>query len=178
MTRLISNWVSPIVAATKAVKAPTIVTTSSANGDCSNKGEQRASMKTPAVTIVAAWMRAETGVGPSIASGSQVCRPSWADLPIAPTNSSRQQVDSASAWVPRKVKCIPTLDAAAAKTGSNCTESKMKYTAMMPSEKPKSPTRLTTKALIAAFCGAGLSYQKPTSRYEARQTPSQPTNTW
>ena len=29
-------------------------------------------MKTPAVTIVAAWISAETGVGPSIASGSQV----------------------------------------------------------------------------------------------------------
>jgi hypothetical protein len=29
-------------------------------------------MYTPAVTIVAAWISAETGVGPSIASGSQV----------------------------------------------------------------------------------------------------------
>src|SRR3984957_12115426 len=122
MTRLMSNWVSPIVAATKAVSAPTTVTTSSANGDCSNKGEQRASMNTPAVTIVAAWMRAETGVGPSIASGSQVCRPNCADLPMAPMNSSRQQVDSALACEPRNVKCIPTLDAAAANTGSNCTE--------------------------------------------------------
>ena len=28
-------------------------------------------MYTPAVTIVAAWMSAETGVGPAIASGSQ-----------------------------------------------------------------------------------------------------------
>ena len=46
-------------------------------------------MNTPAVTIVAAWISAETGVGPSIASGSQVCSPSCADLPIAPTNSSR-----------------------------------------------------------------------------------------
>ena len=26
---------------------------------------------TPAVTMVAAWIRAETGVGPSMASGSQ-----------------------------------------------------------------------------------------------------------
>ena len=26
-----------------------------------------------------------------MASGSQVCRPSWADLPMAPTNSSRQR---------------------------------------------------------------------------------------
>ena len=40
--------------------------------------------------MVAAWMRAETGVGPSIASGSQVCSRNCADLPIAPMNSSRQ----------------------------------------------------------------------------------------
>jgi hypothetical protein len=45
-------------------------------------------MNTPAVTMVAAWISAETGVGPSIASGSQVCRKSCADLPIAPMNSS------------------------------------------------------------------------------------------
>ena len=31
----------------------------------------RATMYTPAVTMVAAWIRAETGVGPSMASGSQ-----------------------------------------------------------------------------------------------------------
>jgi len=31
--------------------------------------------KTPAVTIVAAWIKAETGVGPSIASGSQTWSP-------------------------------------------------------------------------------------------------------
>ena len=45
-------------------------------------------MNTPAVTMVAAWISADTGVGPSIASGSQVWSPSCADLPIAPTNSS------------------------------------------------------------------------------------------
>ena len=32
----------------------------------------RATRYTPAVTIVAAWIRAETGVGPAMASGSQV----------------------------------------------------------------------------------------------------------
>ena len=43
----------------------------------------------PAVTMVAAWMSADTGVGPSIASGSQTfARGIWADLPVAPTNSS------------------------------------------------------------------------------------------
>ena len=43
--------------------------------------------KTPAVTIVAAWMSADTGVGPSIASGSQKYSGSWALLPRAPRNS-------------------------------------------------------------------------------------------
>ena len=42
--------------------------------------------------MVAAWIRADTGVGPSIASGSQVCSSSCADLPMAPMNSSTQIV--------------------------------------------------------------------------------------
>ena len=45
-------------------------------------------MNTPAVTIVAAWMSAETGVGPSIASGSQTCSGNCALLPIAPRKNS------------------------------------------------------------------------------------------
>ena len=36
--------------------------------------------------------------------------------------------------------------------------------AKMPRVKPKSPTRLTTKALIAAALADGRSYQKPISR--------------
>ena len=40
------------------------------------------------MTIVAAWISAETGVGPSIASGSQVCSGICADLATAPTRSS------------------------------------------------------------------------------------------
>ncbi len=42
------------------------------------------------MTIVAAWISEETGVGPSIASGSQVWKGSCADLAKAPTRSSRQ----------------------------------------------------------------------------------------
>ena len=38
---------------------------------------------------MAAWMRADTGVGPAMASGSHTNSGSWADLPQAPTNSSR-----------------------------------------------------------------------------------------
>ena len=40
----------------------------------SNSIEHRIIKKTPAVTKVAACISAETGVGPSIASGSQTCR--------------------------------------------------------------------------------------------------------
>ena len=40
--------------------------------------------------MVAAWIRAETGVGPSMASGSQVWSGTWADLANAPTSRSRQ----------------------------------------------------------------------------------------
>ena len=35
-----------------------------------NKGPIRATKKTPALTMVAAWINAETGVGPVIASKS------------------------------------------------------------------------------------------------------------
>ena len=35
------------------------------------------------MTMVAAWIRADTGVGPSMASGSQLNSGIWADLPVA-----------------------------------------------------------------------------------------------
>ncbi len=45
--------------------------------------------------MVAAWMRADTGVGPSIASGSQMCRGIMADLPMPPMNMSTKAQVSA-----------------------------------------------------------------------------------
>jgi len=39
------------------------------------RGDARIKRYTPAVTIVAACINAETGVGPSIAIGSHTCRP-------------------------------------------------------------------------------------------------------
>ena len=68
--------------------APTQATTVIASPLTSKNGCARATRKTPAVTIVAAWMSAETGVGPSIASGSQTCSGNWALLPIAPRKRS------------------------------------------------------------------------------------------
>ena len=102
MTRLMSFWTRPTVAAKKAVVAPKKTTTPSATGASSKSGDSRATMKTPAVTMVAAWMSAETGVGPSIASGSQVCSRNCADLPIAPMKRRRQTTVSASKFHERK----------------------------------------------------------------------------
>src|SRR5215813_15464307 len=108
-----SFWKRPTVAAKNAVVAPITVTNASAFGASSNNGEQRQTKNTPAVTMVAAWISAETGVGPSIASGNQVWRPSWADLPIAPTNSSRQSKVSVSTSHEPKWVTWPTMDGAA-----------------------------------------------------------------
>ena len=89
------------MAAKIAVVAPMKVTKVCALGASSNSGDSRATMNTPAVTMVAAWISAETGVGPSMASGSQVCSRNCADLPMAPMNSSRQISVSASACQPK-----------------------------------------------------------------------------
>jgi len=57
---------------------------------------------TPAATIVAAWMSAETGVGPAMASVSQTWRGNWADLPRKPHMSRAPTatgiVLAAAAW--------------------------------------------------------------------------------
>ena len=145
----------PTVAAKKAVVAPKTVTTASAIGASSNRGDSRATMNTPAVTMVAAWMSAETGVGPSMASGSQVCSRNCADLPMAPTNRSRQIVVSTSTCIPRNSMVLPTWSGAEANTVSYCRVLNTVKTAKMPSAKPKSPTRLTMKALMAAALAEG-----------------------
>ena len=88
--------------------APTHTTTVNASLLASKNGYARQSRKTPAVTIVAAWMSADTGVGPSIASGSQMCSGICALLPMAPTNSS----SAIAVAVPPLISCTAGLIAA------------------------------------------------------------------
>ena len=102
-------------------------------------------MYTPAVTIVAAWISAETGVGPSIASGSHTYRGSCADFPQAPTNSSRVAaviIGSPNGEVPAARRSVHVRDTAATPSTSA-----MKN---MPSRNPASPMRFTMNALLAA----------------------------
>src|SRR5580693_989019 len=83
-----------------AVVAPITSTNDNATGEYSNSGDMRATMKMPAVTIVAAWISAEIGVGPSIESGSQTCSGNWADLPMAPMNRQMQITVASGQSVP------------------------------------------------------------------------------
>ena len=118
-------------------------------------GDRRHTINTPAVTIVAAWISAETGVGPSIASGNHVCKPSWADFPIAPKKSRRQHSVIASTSKPRKAILLPCSDGICAKILSKFTVPVKVNSAKIPSAKPTSPTRLTTNALMAAAQALG-----------------------
>src|ERR1700734_47865 len=90
MTRFMSLLTMPRKPMNSAVVAPITSTTDSAVSEYSNSGDMRATMKMPAVTMVAAWISAEIGVGPSIESGSHTCSGTCADLPIAPTNRHTQ----------------------------------------------------------------------------------------
>ena len=68
---LISFWVSAQVAVKSVVRAPRHRQVVSAVGLSSISGLRRMRRKIPATTMVLEWSRAETGVGPSIAEGSQ-----------------------------------------------------------------------------------------------------------
>ena len=81
-----SCWNNPIRELNTVVTAPTHRHDNNTVLLYSIKGELRINKYTPAVTIVAAWIKADTGVGPSIAIGSQTCSPICELLAIAPIN--------------------------------------------------------------------------------------------
>lgn len=80
---LISFWVRAQVAVNRVVSAPRQRQVVRANGLFSIRGLSRMRRKMPATTIVLECSRAETGVGPSMAEGSQGCSPNCADFPVA-----------------------------------------------------------------------------------------------
>src|SRR5690242_19554026 len=114
--------------------------------------------------MVAAWMSADTGVGPYIASPSQDCSGTWADLPQAPNNSSR----------PIAVNVASLNAGAAPNTPANEIDPTVANMIISAIASPMSPTRLTTNAFLAAAAADGLCDQNPISIYEARPTPSHP----
>ena len=106
--------------------------------------------------MVAAWIRAETGVGPAIASGSHTCSGSCADLPTAPANRSNA-IAVAAPFV--------SVAAGGAEDDLVVQRAELQTTiSASPISIAVSPTRVVTNAFFAALAFAVLSNQKPISR--------------
>ncbi len=117
----------------------------------------------PATTIVAAWIRADTGVGPAMASGSQVWRMNWPDLDMT---AAIRQIDAtrSAVWL-----IVPSRAPALMRRMSNVPPA-VQYRMITPTIRPTSPTRLVMKALSAASLLAFSSHQWPMRTNE--QTPT------
>ena len=90
--------------------------------------------------MVAAWIRADTGVGPAIASPSHACNGNCADLPAAAINN----------MMPIAVKVVVDVCGAASLMPANETVPIDANAIMIARERPKSPTRFITNAFLAA----------------------------
>src|ERR1700687_1938415 len=106
MTRLMSYWTIAMSAMKKQVMAPITTTKDSAVRESSKSGDMRATMKMPAVTMVAAWISAEIGVGPSIESGSHTCSGNCALLPMAPMKRQMHTTDMNDQPTPGMISTI------------------------------------------------------------------------
>lgn len=124
------------------------------------RGWKRMSRKTPATTMVLEWSRAETGVGPSMAEGSQGCSPSWADFPAAarrrPASGRKLGLEF------RRIICC----------GSH--ELVWRRNHARARIKPMSPMRLYRIAWMAAVLASSRACHQPIRRKDMIPTPSQP----
>src|SRR5436190_14928309 len=118
--------------------------------------------------MVAAWINAETGVGPSIASGNQTCRGNCADFPTAPQKIKSEAVVRNAGWLVK----IDNREAISAKT----TDPVAAQTIKMPSMNPKSPMRVVINAFFSASAAASRSNQWPIKTQEVKPTSSQKVN--
>src|SRR6266545_2915635 len=93
--------------------------------------------------MVAAWISAETGVGPAMASGSHTWSGNWADLPIEPPNSNRAAADT-------RATEAPPLEMISEIAGMfEVVNPVMKTSTKIPNMNGTSPIRVVMNALIA-----------------------------
>ena len=150
-TFLMSVWAMAMVAARNAVAQPTMaITQGSQSAEAARIGLTRTSRYTPAVTMVAAWIRADTGVGPAMASGSQMNNGIWADLPMAPMKSSTAM----------NVAVVWARPGDSGRNSAYFTVPKVKKVRKIATMKPQSPMRLVMKAFLPALALASFSNQK------------------
>ena len=113
-------------------------------------------------------MSAETGVGPAMASGSQVCNGNWPLLPMIPMSRH-------AALTTRSVCPMPPLSALALITAMLNVPAAKNRT-MTPIMRPTSPVRVVRNALTAASEFGFSSHQWPMSTNEHTPTSSQATS--
>jgi len=126
--------------------------------------------------MVAAWISAETGVGPSMASGNQVCKPNCADLPTTPKNRKNAIISIIFRLKPNKENCSSIKNGNNANTVKKSTVPRNRKIKNIPIASPQSPMRFTTIALKADLLACTLVNQKLINKYEDKPTPSQPKN--
>ena len=129
-----------MLAASSAVAVPTQRMMSCVKGASSNSTLLRTVRKMPAVTIVAAWISALTGVGPAMASGSHVNSGICALLPVAPRKRNSVAAIINGSFTP----------VAAFMMASYSRVPKRWNSSTIASTTPTSPIRFITKALRAA----------------------------
>src|SRR3984893_412677 len=117
--------------------------------------------------MVAAWMRAETGVGPAMASGSHVWGGNWALLPMTAIISAIAP-QSTTVWLIWPWRACWLSDSQLKVWWAP------KNRMLMPTSMPTSPVRVVKKALSAALELAWSSHQWPMSMNEQTPIASQP----
>ena len=107
--------------------------------------------------MVAACINAETGVGPSIASGNQICSGNIADLPAPPINmkiSDQVKTDKPmNVAPPVPTKAGPLGSTRVWKSNVPVLNDKIR----IPIRKPKSAKRVTINAFFEAATALGFS---------------------
>lgn len=123
-------------------------------------GLNRISRKIPATTMVLECSNADTGVGPSIADGSQGCKPNWADFPVAarinPSRAGVLMFVMKICWISQELQ-LSIIHAIA-------------------NMNPMSPIRLYSTAWRAAVFASVRPNHHPMSINDMMPTPSHPMN--
>jgi len=167
-----SNWVKPMVAAKNAVEAPTMVTTALASGRIRTSA-RGGTHEDAGVTMVAAWINAETGVGPSIAS-----QPVWSGPgPTYPWRDEEQDAERGQrVGVPGEEgrSCRP--DPGPPKTRTARVEDQEHAEDAQGEAEIADP--VDEEGLIAAALALGFWNQKRSAGRRHKPHPFQPKNIW
>ena len=124
--------------------------------------------------------RDETGVGPAMASGSQVCSGNWPLLPMAAMNNA-MAAQSSTVWLPvpeRAQALIAEMEKPLSPRLVWAQVLAPKNTMAVPTKSPTSPVRTVKNALRAALEFAVSSHQCPINRNEQTPMISQPRISW